>query len=85
MAKINEVQDIIVEALSANLTAHSYTEVYGGSAGCNITINGTGVLIAGSSSIFINVRRVSGGGGCYLLGTNKDVYAGSPYLGGSLG
>lgn len=80
MANINDIQSIIVSAASANLTAHTYTEVYGGSAGCTITINGTVVTMAASSSISVKVRSVSGGNGCYLLGENKDVYSGSPNL-----
>ena len=73
MAKINDVHDIIVLATAPNFTAHTYTEVYGGSAGCTMTLNGTTVAIGIGSSIFINVRTVSGGTGCYLLGVNLNV------------
>jgi hypothetical protein len=82
MAKINEVHSVIVPAGSADLTNHVYTEVYGGSAGCSITVNGTPILMGSSSSIFINVKSVSGGSGCFLLGVKKDVSNGSPTLSG---
>lgn len=78
MAKINDIHSIIVPAQSPNFTAHTYSEIYGGPAGCTIAINGTVVSIASSSNIAIWVRSVSGGTGCWLLGENKDVYLGSP-------
>lgn len=78
MAKINDIHSIIVPAQSPNFTAHTYSEIYGGTAGCTIAINGTVVSIASSSNIAIWVRSVSGGTGCWLLGENKDVYLGSP-------
>lgn len=80
MAKINEVHSVIVPANTPNLTAHTYTEIYGGQAGCSIVINGVSLLIGSSSSIFININSVSGGSGCYLLGVNKDVLLGSTSL-----
>ncbi len=76
MAKVNDVHSIIVLADAPILSAHSYTEIYGGSAGCTATVNGTVVDIAAASSIFINVTSISGGAGCFLLGTNMDVYQG---------
>ncbi len=81
MAKINEVHNVCVPAEQANLTAHTYTEIYGGPTGCTITINGSVISMGGSSSIFLGINAVSGGVGCYLLGVNKDVVNGSPYLG----
>ena len=78
MGKINSV---IVLAQNAKLTAHTYTEIYGGSVGCSITVNTTSVNIGPSSSISIIINSVSGGVGCYLLGDNKDVYQGSIMLG----
>ena len=80
MAKINEIHSVIVPATSPNLTAHTYTEVYGGSAGCSITINGQAITMGGSSSIFISVVTVSGGSGCFLLGVDKNVVLGSTNL-----
>jgi hypothetical protein len=77
MAKINEVHSVIVPANAPNLTAHTYSEIYGGSTGCSIVINGVSLNMGSSSSIFINVGSVSGGTGCYLLGVNKDVHLGS--------
>ena len=81
MAKINDIHSIIVPAENANLTGHTYTEIYGGSAGCTITVNGITMSMGGSSSIGIWVRSVSGGTGCYLMGENKDVTQGSMLLG----
>ena len=81
MAKINDVHSIIVPAASANLTAHTYTEIYGGQSGCTITVNGTSVLMGPASSIYITVGTVSGGAGCYLLGVKRDVTYADPNLG----
>ena len=80
MAKINEVHSVIVPANTPNLTAHTYSEIYGGQAGCSIVINGVSLLIGSSSSIFLSINSVSGGSGCYLLGVNKDVLLGSTNL-----
>ena len=80
MAKINDIHSIIVPAQNANLSAHTYTEIYGGAAGCTININGTVIAMGGSSSISVWVRTVSGGTGCYLMGENKDVLQGSILL-----
>jgi len=78
MSKINDIYTIIVPAQSAVLTAHTYTEIYGGSAGCTINVNDVNISVGASSNINIAVRTVSGGTGCYLLGDNKDVTQGSP-------
>lgn len=80
MAKINDIHSIIVPAQSPNFTAHTYTEIYGGTAGCTIVVNGVSVAIASSSNIALWVRSISGGTGtgCWLLGENKDVLLGSP-------
>jgi len=78
MPRINDIHSIIVAAQNANLTAHTYTEVYGGTGGCTIVINGVTVNVADSSTIGIGIKSVSGGTGCYLLGENVDVYLGSP-------
>lgn len=80
MAKINDVHDIIVPAQSPNLSAHTYTEIYGGTGGCSIVVNGVSINVADSSNINVWVRSVSGGTGCWLLGFNKDVYNGSTIL-----
>lgn len=80
MAKINDSHDIIVLAQSPIMSAHTYSEIYGGSAGCTAVINGTSVNVGAASSLFITIRTISGGTGCYLLGVNKDVTNGSPYL-----
>ena len=80
MSRINDVHSIIVPAQSPNMTAHTYTEIYGGTAGCTIVVNGVTIDVANSSNIAINIRTVSGGTGCWLLGENKDVYLGSTTL-----
>lgn len=81
MAKINDIHSIIVSADAPIFSAHTYTEILGGTAGCTVTLNDTVVEIAPSSSISIWVRTISGGAGCYLLGDNKDVTQGSPNVG----
>lgn len=81
MARINEVHSIIIGADTPNFSAHTYTEVYGGSAGCAIIINGNSANIGAGSSVNISVRTVSGGTGCYLLGVFKDVTQGTTSVG----
>lgn len=78
MAKINDIHSILVPAQTPNLTAHTYSEVYGGTGGCAIVLNGVTMQIAESSNISIWVKTVSGGTGCYLLGENNNVLNGSP-------
>lgn len=82
MAKIDDLHSIIVAAANVNLTAHSYTEIYGGSAGCTCMVNDTvGVAIGAGSSLSIWVRSFSGGTGCFLMGENKNVTQGSLIIG----
>lgn len=81
MAKISNIHSIIVPAQSPIFSAHTYTEIYGGTAGCTIVINGTTVDVASSSNLSIWVRSVSGGTGCWLMGDNKDVTQGSSTVG----
>ncbi len=82
MANITDIHSIIVAAQNANLTAHTYTEIYGGSDGCTMTLNGiTGITIGASSSINIWVRTISGGTGCFLMGENQNVFQGSSFIG----
>lgn len=78
---MDNIYSIIVPATAPNLTAHTYTEIYGGSAGCTITVNGVAVSMAAGTSISLWIRSVSGGSGCFLLGENKDVYSGSNIIG----
>lgn len=82
MSKLFDVNSIIVAAQNADLTKHVYNEVYGGSAGCAITINGVSVSIGPSTNLNIVIQSVSGGSGCYLLGENINVGTGSTILGG---
>jgi hypothetical protein len=81
MANIGSIYSVVVPAEAANMTAHTYTSIYGGSAGCSIVINGITISMGASSDINIAVNTVSGGTGCFLLGDNKNVYLGSPNLG----
>jgi hypothetical protein len=81
MGKINDVYSVIVPAQSPNFTAHTYSSIYGGSAGCTAVINGVSVSVGATSSIDINIRTLSGTvTGCFLLGDNQNVYLGSPDL-----
>ena len=82
MSNINDIHSIIVPATNPNLSAHTYTEIYGGSSGCTATINGVSVNVGGQSSINIIIKSITGGSGCYLLGNNVDVYQGSTGIGG---
>lgn len=82
MANITDIHSIVIPAQSANMTAHTYTEVYGGSAGCTINLNGNVINMGPSSNIKVWVRSVSGGTGCFLLGENKDVFSGSQIING---
>lgn len=82
MPNINDIHSIIVSADTANFSAHTYTEIYGGSAGCTAVINGITVNVAAQSSIKLWIRSITGGSGCYLLGENQNVYQGSGGLGG---
>jgi hypothetical protein len=82
MPKINDIHSIIVPAQNANLTAHTYSEVYGGSSGCTININGQTINVGQSSNISVWVNSVSGGTGCFLLGEKQNVYQGSNIIGG---
>jgi hypothetical protein len=82
MAQINDIHTVIVPAQSPVFSAHMYTEIYGGSAGCSANINGTIVNVGAQSNISVWVRSISGGTGCYLLGDNQNVYQGSSGLGG---
>jgi hypothetical protein len=76
MANINDVHSIIVPAQSPNLSAHTYTEIYGGSSGCTIVINGVTVSVGAQSNLKLWVNSVSGGTGCYLLGEKQNVTQG---------
>ena len=82
MANINDIHSIIVPAEAPNLTAHTYTEIYGGTSGCTMTVNGVTVQVASCSNIKLWVKSISGGAGCYLLGENQNVFQGPPSDGG---
>lgn len=82
MPNINDIHSIIVSANTPNLSAHTYTEIYGGSAGCTAVINGVSVNIGAQSSLKLIIKSITGGSGCYLLGEKKDVFNGSDGLGG---
>ena len=59
MARLNDLHSVIVSADSPNLTAHTYTEVFGGTPGCTIVLNGTLVQIAATSNIAMLINTVS--------------------------
>jgi hypothetical protein len=80
MPKNNDIYSVIVPATAPVFTAHTYSTIYGGSAGCTATVNGVSVSVGPSSSITVMIRSISGGSGCYLLGDNQNVYLGSPNL-----
>lgn len=77
MAHINDIHSIIVAAANANLTAHTYTQVYAG-ADATPTINGVVVTMAGGSLLNIKVRSISSTANVYLMGENQNVSQGSP-------
>jgi len=77
MPKFNSIYTIVVPAQSPVFSAHTYSEVYGGSTGCSAIINGASMTIGASSTVSLLVRSISGGTGCFLLGDNNDVYQGS--------
>lgn len=64
--------DIIVPAQSPEISAHTYTSIYGGASGCNIKVNGRDIVIPDGKTIFGVVNEVSSGNGCFLLGNLKD-------------
>ena len=80
MANINDIHSIVVPATAPVFSAHTYNEIYGGSAGCTVTINNIPISIGAASSINIKIRTISGGSGCFLLGENLDVVTGSLLL-----
>ena len=85
MAKINDIHSIIHPAQNAVVSAYTYTEVYGGSAGCTVVLNGTLTSIGAASSIGLWVRTISGGTGCYVMGENMNVAQGSTIIGSNFG
>lgn len=80
MANFNDIHSIIVPAESPVFSAHTYTEIFGGSSGCTATINGVSVAIGSSGNIKLAIKNISGGVGCYLLGEKNDVFQGSTNL-----
>jgi hypothetical protein len=58
----------------------AYTEIYGGSAGCNIVINGVTVSIGQSTNVAVWVRSVRWNW-MLPLGENKDVFNGTNRIG----
>lgn len=78
MPRFSDVHTIIVAAQNAVLSAYTFTEIFGGTGGCVVNVNGVVVNVPESSNVPIQIRTISGGTGCYLLGENKDVSQGSP-------
>jgi len=77
----NKIHSIIVLSTAADLTAHTYTQVYAGAAGTPV-INGTSVTMAAGSTIDILVKSITGAAGIYLLGSPINTTTGSPDAGG---
>ena len=69
--------DIVDKAETPNFDLNKYGAIYGGSAGCSVTLNKTDLEIAPGSIVVLNVKTISGGSGCYLLGVRLDVVLGS--------
>jgi hypothetical protein len=69
------IHSIIVPAENPNMSAHTHTEIYGGSAGCNIVINGVTVSIGQSTNVA--VQEVLWWNWMLPLGENKDVFNGT--------
>jgi hypothetical protein len=72
--------DIVDAADSPDLILNRYGAIYGGAAGCSVTLNGTYLDIAPASIVVLRVKTISGGSGCYLLGVRSDVVLGSTSL-----
>lgn len=79
MPLLNDIHSIIVSATSANLSAHSYTEIYAGASSTPI-INGVPVTMAAGSSIKIKINTISNGVGCYLLGEKINNWNADPNI-----
>lgn len=77
MSKFNDVHTVVVLAENANLNDHTYTEIYSGSIGCSMVVNGVSVDMGANSNISIWVKTISGGAGCLLYGVMKDVSIGN--------
>ncbi len=81
MSLFHNSHSIIVSASTANLTAHTYCEIYASVAATPI-INGVSVSMAAGTSLPIKIVSITGGiTGCYLLGEKIDVSYDNPILG----
>jgi hypothetical protein len=81
MPLLNDIHSIVVDAASANFTAHTYTEIYAG-ANSTPTVNGIALTMAAGSSIKIKVRSISNGTGCFLLGEKINCNAEASIING---
>lgn len=79
MPLLNDIHSIIVSAGSANFSAHSYTEIYAGSASTPV-VNGVSVSMAAGSSIKLKITSISSGTGCYLLGEKINNWTDGPFF-----
>jgi len=71
---------------AARLTAFTYYNVYAGAGGGTATINGTLMNLGEGSDVSMIVRTINNltvTGNVYLLGDKKNVFDGSPIIGGS--
>jgi len=76
---MENVPSIIVSATTPNFSAHTYNEVYAGTAATPI-INGVSVTMAAGSTLKIKVKTISNATGCYLLGENNNYYYDNPII-----
>lgn len=70
---------LIVPAANANLTAHTYSEIFVG-ATATFTANSVTITAAGGSMIPLKVQSISATANVYLLGEKIDVMMGSTSL-----
>ncbi len=74
MANSSDIYSVLVPATAPVFTAHTYSEIYGGGAGCTVNVNGVDLSMAAGSTLNLWIRSISGGTGCFLLGENNDFY-----------
>jgi hypothetical protein len=67
----NKTYSIIVPSANANLTGHTYGQVYADTA-CTPTINGVAINMVAGGTIDIVVTSISATAGCFLIGDPID-------------
>lgn len=69
-----QITSVIVPANNPNFTAHTYTQVYGGTGGGSITINNQSITIGAGKIINIIPNSIQSATNCFLLGYYNDGY-----------